>query len=135
MTFLLRNHQRRDPVPVRRLARCAERAARHLGLVEPGTLAVHFVDGRTIERLNRRYLHHAGLTDVLSFRYPRESIVGEVFVSPAVAKAYARKHRIPYQQELTRYMIHGLLHWMGFDDRTPPQQQLMRALEECLLSS
>ena len=74
------------------------------------------------------------MTDVLAFRYDGEPIVGEVLVAPAVALTYARQHRLAYAEELARYVVHGLLHWAGYEDRTMKQQRWMRAQEDRLLA-
>ena len=82
---------------------------------------------------NRRFLRHHGLTDVLSFRYDGEQVAGEILIDPGMARRYARNHAVPYRQELSRYVVHGLLHWLGHEDRTPAQQRRMRAMEDALL--
>ena len=84
--------------------------------------------------VNRRFTGHTGVTDVLSFRYPDEPIVGEIVVAPACARSYARRCGLSYRQELGRYVVHGLLHWVGHEDKTPAQQRAMRALEDRLLN-
>lgn len=134
MVVSLANRQRRDPVDLRAAGRLARRAARRLRIRVPGELAITFLDGRRMRQLNRRFLGQDRSTDVLSFRYPGEPIVGEIFIAPAEARAYALRHRLPYDQELSRYIVHGLLHWLGHDDRTPAQQRTMRAKENELLN-
>ena len=64
---------------------------------------------------------------------PERMVVGEIFIAPALARAYAKTHGIPYQEELARYIAHGLLHWLGHEDKTSAQQQRMRLLENRLL--
>lgn len=135
MRVQLVNGQRRDPVPLGWLARIARRAVRRLRLRQPGVMAVTFVDSRAMRRVNRRFLGHRGLTDVVCFRYGgREPVLGEILVSPAFARAYAKQHRLSYRQELARYVVHGLLHWKGDDDRTPLQRGRMRKMEDRLLA-
>ena len=94
-----------------------------------------FVDSRLMRRLNREFAGHRGLTDVLSFRYEGEPIIGEVVVSPAFARQYATAHGLAYRKELARYALHGLLHWLGHQDRTKTQRDRMRAMEDQLLAS
>ncbi len=104
---------------------------------------MNFIDPQTMRRLNRRFTTRTGLTDVLSFRYAPacpanrrgagRQVVGEILVSPACARRYAKQHGLSYRQELARYVIHGLLHWMGHEDRTARQRQKMRAMEDRLL--
>lgn len=87
-----------------------------------------------MQRVNRQFLRHRGLSDVVCFRYGREPVLGEILVSPAFARAYAKAHRLSYRQELARYVVHGLLHWKGYDDRTPRQRGRMRKMEDKLLA-
>ena len=63
-----------------------------------------------------------------------EPIVGEIFIAPALARAYAKSHGIPYEDELSRYVVHGILHWLGHEDRTAVQQRRMRQRENRLLT-
>ena len=135
LTLQLSNHQRRDPVPLPWLARFARRAVDALRIRRRGALCVAFIDSRTMRALNKRFTHHTGLTDVLSFNYAEDAIVGEILVSPAFARQYATQHRLSYRQELARYVAHGLLHWLGHDDRTPREQSAMRRREDRLLTA
>ena len=127
------NHQRRDPVPLAWMARLARSAVRRLRIRARGTLSVAFVDAAQMRRLNARFTGHRGLTDVLSFRFDGEPIVGEILVAPAAARVYAKAHGLSYRDELARYVVHGLLHWTGEEDRTLAQQRRMRRLEDRLL--
>ena len=151
MVVSVRNEQRDAPVNVARMARLARRSVRRLCIRARGTLAVTFIDARRMRALNRRFLHHDRTTDVLSFRYdlpaPRsknivvarqaggEPIVGDIVISPSAAGRYARRHGLSYTEELSRYVVHGLLHWLGHEDRTAAQQRKMRAMEDRLLKT
>ncbi|MDP3723369.1 MAG: rRNA maturation RNase YbeY [Candidatus Omnitrophota bacterium] len=128
------NAQRDVPVDVARLGRLTRCAVRLLRVRARGTLAVTFIGTERMRRLNRRFLRHDRPTDVLSFRYDGAPIVGEILIAPGVARAYAARHRLSYLEELGRYVVHGLLHWLGHGDRTPAQQRRMRALEDHLLA-
>ena len=133
MTLQVVNRQRDAAISLTWLTRLARRAARHLKIRGQGVLVVAFIDQRTMRALNRRFLRHAGLTDVLSFRYDNEPVIGEVLVSPAFARRYATAHGLAYRDELARYVVHGLLHWVGYNDRTQRQRRHMRELEDQLL--
>ena len=63
-----------------------------------------------------------------------QPIVGEILIAPSQARAYAKAHGISYDEELARYVVHGLLHWMGQEDRTRAQQAKMRRMENELLA-
>lgn len=122
-------------MPAAGLRRVARRAMAYLNIAERGIFVVAFVDEPVMRRLNRRFTGHRGLTDVLSFRYPNEPVIGEVIVSPAAARLYAAEHGLPYRQELARYLLHGVLHWLGHDDRTGTQRKRMRTMEDRLLTA
>ena len=129
----LANRQRRDPVPVAWLQRLARSAVRRLRIRARGMLSIVFVEAAQMRRLNACFTGHRGLTDVLSFRFDDEPIIGEIIVAPAAARQYARTHAVSYREELARYVVHGLLHWAGHEDETSTQQRKMRALENQLL--
>jgi probable rRNA maturation factor len=161
MVIKAMNAQRETPVDTGRMARLATRAAKRLRICAKGTITVTFIDSRRMRALNKRFLQHDYATDVLSFRYDNnvegwglgvggknhktlgpgsrtlnpERIVGEVLIAPALARAYARAHAIPYHEELARYIVHGILHWMGHEDRTVAQQRRMRERENRLLTT
>lgn len=144
MTVCVTNAQRRVRVETPRMTQLARRAVRHLRITTHGTLAITFVDARRMRALNKRFLRHDRSTDVLSFRYdagpaclPRHvrarHVVGDVVIEPTQARTYATAHRLSYREELSRYVVHGLLHWLGHEDRTPAQRRRMRAMEDRLL--
>ena len=134
MMVALTNAQRECPVNTALMARVARSAVRTLRIRAPGTLAVTFIGAARMRALNKRFLRHDRPTDVLSFRYDGEPVVGEILIAPRAARAYAKRHGIGYATELARYVVHGLLHWLGDEDRTAAQQQQMRAREDRLLS-
>lgn len=113
-----------------RLARCA---IRRLRIRARGTFEVTFVTAQRMQTLNRAFMGHNGPTDVLSFRYDGEPVVGEILIAPSAARAYARKYGLTYDDELRRYLVHGLLHWLGREDRTTQEQARMRLMEDQVL--
>ena len=134
MMVTLTNAQHDAPVNTARMVRLARCAVRTLRIRAPGTLAITFIGARRMCALNKRFLRQDRMTDVLSFRYDGEPVVGEILIAPRAARAYAKRHGVAYAEELSRYVIHGLLHWLGHEDRTPKQQRRMRAREDRLLS-
>ena len=86
-----------------------------------------------MRRLNARFTGHRGLPDGLSSRFDDEPVVGEIIIAPAAARRYAKTHDVSYRDELARYVVHGLLHWVGHEDGTLAQQRKMRKLEDDLL--
>ena len=100
-------------------------------------LGIHLVGAREMARLNQNYLHHEGSTDVISFDYAdgpsRATLKGEIFVSLDHAVAQAKRFRTTWQSELVRYLVHGVLHLRGHDDRQPNARRKMKRMEDRLL--
>ena len=134
MQVTVTNAQRETPVPVARMARMARCAVKRLRIRQPGTMAITFIDSRTMRALNKQFKRHDRDTDVLSFRYDGERVAGEVLIAPRQAQRYAAAHDLPYLDELSRYVVHGILHWTGLEDRTAAQQRAMRRAEDRLLN-
>jgi len=84
-------------------------------------------DDKRIRRINKRYLKHDYATDVISFD------TGDVVVSADTARRYAKEHGIPFREELARYLVHGALHFLGYDDRKTAECRRMHARQEALL--
>jgi probable rRNA maturation factor len=95
------------------------------------------VSGGEIAALNRRYLRHAGVTDVLSFDLsgpPGGGISAQIVVCGDEAVRQARMRGQPPRRELLLYIVHGLLHLMGYEDQSIRGSAKMHAREEKLLS-
>lgn len=100
--------------------------------VHEAEISLAFVDNPTMRQLNQRYLQHDEPTDVLSFplgepNAPR--LAGELVIGAEVAKVQAETCGHPVQAELTLYVIHGLLHLCGYDDKTPAGAAAMHQRE------
>ena len=93
-----------------------------------------FCDDAYLHRLNVEYLDHDTLTDVITFPYqPPPRVEGDIFISVERTRENAVELGLPPEQELRRVMVHGLLHLLGYGDKTPEEQVLMRAKENnCL---
>jgi probable rRNA maturation factor len=96
-------------------------------------LGIHFVSGRTMASLNRRWLGHVGPTDVITFdhrSHPAEPLQGELFISLDDAVAQARQFHSTPSLEVLRYIIHGILHLEGHDDLEPHRRRAMKRAED-----
>jgi len=103
-----------------------------------GTLSLAVVDEEEMTELNRRFLGRAEPTDVLSFPMQDEDesgMFGEVVVCADVAAREAGRRRIAYDAELALYALHGLLHLIGYDDRTTAQRESIRKRENEILAA
>ena len=105
----------RTPLSRRRVVEIA-RAVLRAEAVGDARLSISFVSNRRIAALNRRHLGHRGATDVISFVLPMPSgLVGDIYVAPEVARRNAAEHGTSLREELTRLVVHGVLHVLGFD--------------------
>ena len=100
-------------------------------------LSVVIVDEREMTRLNETFLRHRGSTDVLAFNYaddrPARMLCGEVIVCAEEARTQAKRFRTTWQCELVRYVVHGVLHLMGHDDRGSAARRKMKREENRLM--
>ncbi len=95
-------------------------------------ISLAFVDNPTIHRLNKQFLDHDEPTDVLSFPLSDPSakkLAGELVLGVEVAQERANELGHPVDAELALYVIHGLLHLCGHDDKSSAAAQVMRASE------
>jgi probable rRNA maturation factor len=109
-----------------------------LGLAK-SELSLSIVTDRAIRRLNRTWRRKDKPTDVLSFpagEMPETGapkLLGDVVISLDTAKRQARTFRRPLDEELDRYLAHGILHLLGHDHEKRAEAKRMAALEEALL--
>ena len=98
---------------------------------------------RRIAALNCGFLGHSGPTDVIAFTLPSPASLppeagprcaGELYLNPAAALAEASRHGHSAATELTLYLVHGLLHLAGYDDRVPAPRRRMRAAERRIMA-
>ncbi|WP_162428096.1 rRNA maturation RNase YbeY [Pontibacter pudoricolor] len=89
-----------------------------------------------LHQINVEYLDHDTLTDIITFdNADEEGIVeSDIFVSIDRVKDNAQTLGIPFEDELHRVLIHGVLHLLGYDDKTEEQEALMRKQEDSCLS-
>ena len=93
-----------------------------------------FFDDETLKQLNTRFLNHDYYTDVISFNDSEDrSLKGNIAISIDRVKENAKEFSSSFDDELRRVMIHGLLHFMGYNDQTEDQIKAIRAKEEKML--
>jgi rRNA maturation RNase YbeY len=86
--------------------------------------------------MNLQYLNHKTYTDIITFDNSEEasSIEGDIFISIDRVKENAQKLNAPFSDELHRVIIHGILHLLGYSDKTTSQIKEMREKEDAYLS-
>lgn len=99
-------------------------------------LTLILADHATVLDLNRRFLDHDYHTDVLAFDYSdgTEIVQGEVYVDLDTAHERYAEFGAAFEEEALRYVVHGLLHLVGYSDKTPEGRKKMRALEDRYLA-
>ena len=92
-------------------------------------LNVVLCSDHVIKRLNTLFRGKPCSTDVLSFNYDENDLLGEIYISLQRAEIQARRYRVSYDSEIERLFVHGMFHLLGFDHKTAPQRKQMEALE------
>ncbi|WP_299675420.1 rRNA maturation RNase YbeY [uncultured Dokdonia sp.] len=102
---------------------------------ELGELNYIFCDDDYLHKMNVEFLNHDTLTDVISFDYTEGIIVsGDVYISTERVADNAKDFEVTFVDELHRVMVHGLLHYCGYKDKTDVDQDLMTEKENYYLS-
>lgn len=135
-----------DPLPTG-LDELARLVIAREGFPGEAEVAVHFIDPERMTGLNGRYLGKHGPTDVLAL--PIEDLqagevpavpdgpplqLGDIFVCPGVVRAQAANAGVPFENEMSLMVVHGLLHLMGYDHQTNSDAELMERRETELLA-
>jgi probable rRNA maturation factor len=84
---------------------------------------------RKIKRLNAMFLHRNRATDVMSFNYDENDLLGEIYISLQRAKTQAKEYKVTYNNEVLRLFVHGMFHLLGYDHETEKDRKKMRAKE------
>lgn len=99
-----------------------------------GSLAYIFCDDSRILEVNREFLQHDYYTDIITFDNSRGRMVsGDMFISLDTVRSNADGLGVPYEQELMRVIVHGVLHLCGINDKGPGEREVMEANENAAL--
>ena len=100
-----------------------------------GDLNYIFCSDTYLHKINLEYLKHDTLTDIITFDYSeKKQISGDIFISIDRIKENALKFNQSTDIELNRVLIHGVLHLLGYKDKTPKEKETMRAKEDFYLT-
>ena len=95
-----------------------------------GEIGYLFVDDEKILEENNEYLGHDYYTDIITFDYDEDDIInGDLVISLDTVKSNAELFNKPYEEELFRVIIHGILHLCGINDKGPGEREIMEAAE------
>jgi len=100
-----------------------------------GSLNFIFCSDEYLLTLNKEYLNHNTFTDIITFNYVEgDTISGDIFISIDRVKENAADLIIDFKDELHRVIIHGVLHLIGYSDKTPEEAQEIRGQEDFCLT-
>ena len=96
-----------------------------------GEINFIFCDDEYLHKLNVEYLDHDTLTDVISFDYSvANELHGDVYISTERVADNAMDFDVPFAEEIKRVIIHGVLHYCGYKDKSDTDEVMMRSKEE-----
>ena len=101
-----------------------------------GKVEVHWMSDDELLEINRKHLDHDYYTDIITFDYSRGSkISGELFISSDRVTENALKEQVESSHEAYRVVAHGILHLIGYGDKSEEEQIVMRSKEDEVLKT
>ncbi len=96
-----------------------------------GDISFLFCDDDYLLEVNQKFLQHDTYTDIITFDYSEGALIsGDIMISIDRVIENAEQFQVPFQVELQRVLSHGVLHLLGYKDKTKAEQQEMRKAEE-----
>ncbi len=96
-----------------------------------GDITYTFCDDADLDVLNQEYLNHVDYTDIISFDATVGNIIaGDIFISTERVEENAKTFDVSFDEELLRVLVHGVLHYCGYKDKSPEESTLMRQKEQ-----
>ncbi len=120
------------PFNLPKLKRAALRAV-HAQPIPHAELDIALVDDAQIARLHGEFMNDPSPTDIITF--PLGPEYAQLVISLETCQRQAKEFGNPFEQELLLYIVHGILHLAGYDDRTPAQIARMRRMENEVMSA
>ena len=100
-----------------------------------GQINYTFVSDEALLKMNMEFLNHNTYTDIITFDYcENKKINGDIFISIDRVKENATKFKVPFEDELHRVIIHGVLHLCGYKDKTKKDVEIIRKKENSSLA-
>lgn len=129
----LQNRQNKVFIQTRKIKKLIHKVLKNERIKKTGWINICFVDNPQIKKINAKFLKIKGVTDVLAFnlsdKNEKNFILADIMISAQAALKQAPKFRTTPEYELSLYVVHGLLHILGFNDHTGSQIKLMRKKE------
>jgi len=136
MNVVIANRQRVKKIDTRLLKKFVAALLAELEIGE-AELGINLVGARAMALVNETFLQHEGSTDVITFNHDEKAnpkkIHGELFICVDDAVAQAKEFKTSWQSEIVRYIVHGVLHLLGYDDLKPHLRREMKREENWLV--
>jgi probable rRNA maturation factor len=96
-----------------------------------GDINYIFCDDEYLVEINQQYLDHDTLTDIISFDYSvGNELHGDIFISVERVRENAVEFNVSFEEELQRVLVHGVLHYCGYKDKSKAEELIMRTKED-----
>lgn len=96
-----------------------------------GDLSYIFCSDNYLLKLNQKYLKHNSFTDIITFDYSEQKVIsGEIYISIDRVRENAVKFKVDFNRELLRVMAHGVLHLLGYKDKSKNEKEEMSTKED-----
>ncbi|KAB2916565.1 MAG: rRNA maturation RNase YbeY [Bacteroidetes bacterium] len=100
-----------------------------------GDINIIFCSDEYLLEVNKQYLDHDYYTDIITFNYNTDKINGDLFISLDRIVDNANQNNVPRETELLRVIIHGVLHLVGYNDKTAKEEKEIRAKEDSCIKN
>jgi len=92
-----------------------------------------FCNDEYLHQINLEYLQHDNFTDIITFPYNTQPIEGDIFISIERVRENAQQYQVAFERELHRVMVHGVLHLLGYLDKSKEEKEQMTQKEDYYL--
>ena len=136
MKITIRNLQKKIPITPKRIKGIILKILSGYPKVKAGEITICFVNDKQIKKINAKYLNKNTATDVIAFDLSeaKGSILADIAISADTAYKNAVVYKTRPKDELELYVIHGILHILGYDDNNSKNRALMRRKEQYFLA-
>ena len=145
MNIILTNNQEKYPLRLRLAKSLIKKTLNILGLPENSLVSINFVGSRDMKYLNKKYFNRNGATDVIALGYQdkereylyrdlRSHYLGDIIICPDVAMRNAKSYSKSFAYEISLYMVHGILHLLGYQDTSVIKRKKMQKKQEEILA-